>query len=243
MPFTLASQNLLAKNPRQAQQEDIALGSGLAALRGFQEVTDKSRPLITGDKTRASYALDGIPLAIDWDRKIFSGQPYRGVRKLHGPMPGSEDQIGFAARYLQFVEMLHKPGGERFMLVNLHATNGALKPETDTQWDAAHDAWKNEAVRTYWLGVVAFLARQMRRNVYTAILVVGDFNGRLLNRDEWYYPGPLLDGLLTMDLDAPESIDHISATLDSEVSFTRRRFRHGNSDHPISLVDVDFLKG
>lgn len=243
--FTVGTHNVLFRLDRERWLEDLDRSHEVADVRLFQEGGSKKfrRTLRKHKNMRGlrKYHPHATECPIAWRRDVWkpmwkeSGA--KGASLVH---PGA----GFAKfnpkRSIVWKGLTHRKTGKRVLFVNVHATAGYAKDERKTPWGDRLDDWKNWAARQMWLAVVAFLAEQMKREVWDVIVLGGDFNARLNNRGEWYYPGPMLDGLTIEDEETPRSIDRLVLTRDSRAK-TKRRWgsRRGyHTDHAVHFARV-----
>lgn len=241
--FTDAAHNLLWRLDADAWAHDLRL-SGVADLVGYSEAEGDGQRKALASYCRAQgrglYHPQGSGNPVSWKRDVWRALPQeRGVVEVHAKHPTAKYN---PARDVVWVGLRHKATGARVLRINVHPVAGATKPEGDTPWGDGLDAWKDWAIRQYYLAVVAFTAQQLARETWDAVLLGGDFNGRLENQQEWYYPGPLLLGLFERDA-APRSIDRLVWTRSSNVRQVRRWSQHKGvrSDHALQFAEYRLL--
>lgn len=241
--FTDATHNVLYTLDVDDWEHDLPL-SGVASLVGYCEAggvkVRKALATYCRAKERGLYHPLGSSNPVSWDRGQWRALPTEsGVTTVHPKHPTAKMN---PAREVVWVGLKHKDTDARVLRLNVHATASALKPEADTPWGDALDKWKDWSIQQYWLEVVAFTATQLRRDTWDAVLLGGDFNGRLEDVTRWYHPGVLLSGLYTRD-DTPHSIDRLVHTRSSRVRQTKRWARHEGlrTDHALQFAHYELI--
>lgn len=224
---------------------DLEKSHTFASVRGLQEAGgSQAREAIRAHakkfKLGLYHPLD-VADPILWDKTVFSRVLFeRGSVKVHEAAPFMRYN---PERHFVWRGLKHRESGKRILFVNLHATAGYAQNENDTPWGDKADKWKNETAAKMWKSLAEFLRKQNARKTWDAIVIVGDFNARLTNRDEPYFPGPMLDELCVFD-DAPRNIDHLIYTRSSKVRQTRRFAvsKGVHSDHALHFAEFTFKR-
>jgi len=238
--FTDCAHNILFRLDRAKWLSDMAVSSR-ASIVGYSEAdSHKARRVLTQhcrDTGRGLFDPVHCGNPISWDSKVWTPIPKEsGVVEVHRRV--NIPRVKFnPARDFAWVGLEHNVCGTKVLRINVHPIAGATKPEPN-KYGPRLNEWKDWAVRQYWLDVVSFTAAQMSREKWDVILLGGDFNGRLENRREWWYPGPLLSSLYFTD-DAPRSIDRLVWTRDSLVRQEKRWVvaKGIHSDHHLHFAE------
>lgn len=123
----------------------------------------------------------------------------------------------------------------KVLILSVHAEHGYAKSESKTPWNDKVDQAKNWMAAQYWLEVLSFVAEQMALNYWDDIVIAGDFNSRMNNLKEWYYPGVILGAITRYSLTVG-GIDHVITTITSKSKVVGVMKLNGHTDHPILLA-------
>lgn len=137
---------------------------------------------------------------------------------------------GFTAVGLRLTDSKRK-----VLILSVHAEHGYAKSEAATPWNDNIDSAKDWMATQYWLRVLSFVSEQMSLKYWDDIVIAGDFNSRMNNRTQWYYPGRLLDSVCRASLTAG-GIDHVITTITSKSKVVGIMKLNGWTDHPILLA-------
>lgn len=177
----------------------------------------------------------GNPIA--WGKDLFATvNDTRGVVRVHERHPTAKFN---PARDFAYIGLRHRVTGTKILAISIHAIAGYAKPEDLTPWGHDLDKWKNWAARQYFLDLVEFTAKKMSSERFDLIIPGGDYNARLDNDQEWYYPGALLKSLYRFDNHG--GIDHILLSRGNSANLGRSFTKQGFTDHPIIFQEVTGL--
>jgi hypothetical protein len=163
-----------------------------------------------------------VPIA--WDRKVFKSMGPGGYRRTHKGLakvtPG---------RYYSWKPLLHIDTDARVLKINTHAVSAYAKDK----FPASQDVRDRDA-KIHWKVGVELTTSFIKSCHYDVILLGGDFNVRLENDDEPWYPHTVLKPLYVFD--HAGGIDRLLHTKTSLVNVeARRNTRKGiHSDHPLA---------
>lgn len=183
---------------------------------------------------------EGRELALIWNPGIWRAEPFFGVRRISGSGP-----VKFTPpRHLIWQGLYHRPSGTRHLVYVTHVTQGYAKEGPDAP---PAGAWRDEAAREALLRISATVANHMaEQDAYGFHHLLGDLNARQNNRDEWWYPHPLLEAAFVRDTQ-PKSIDymlhsHMAATNGLTVVKRYAVDKGIDSDHPAQVKVVKLPK-
>jgi hypothetical protein len=240
--FVHGSHNLLFRLDAKRWAEDLEKSHKRADVRGLQEAGDRAQRRAVKAHAKkfglGRFHPKGTATPILFRKDVFEKTAVtRGARLVH-------KKAGFArynpGRYLVWLGLRHKETGAKILVLNLHATAGYAKTGKKP-WGSRLDRWKDKVARLYWTETQKFLQRKIERGNWDAILVGGDFNARLENEAEDFFPGPMLKRLVIED-DVPRSIDRLVYALPRDDRFeikatARWSTRKGvHSDHPLHFA-------
>lgn len=150
---------------------------------------------------RAFQPREADELGILWNPDVWRAEPQFGVRRISDRGP-----VGYLPpRHLIWQGLVHRPTGTRHLVYCTHITQGYAKDDPELP----HGAWRDHAARTALLRIAATTATHMAElDQYQHHHLLGDLNARQNNRDEWWYPHPLLEAGWVRDT-MPKSIDYV----------------------------------
>lgn len=221
--FVHGSHNVLFRLDAKRWAADLEKSHRLSDVRGLQEAGDAPQRRAVKAHAKAfglgRFHPRRVATPILWRKDVFGKTKVtRGARLVH-------KKAGFArynpGRYIVWIGLRHKETGAKILVLNLHATAGYAK-RGKKPWGKRLDRWKDKVARAYWRAVAKFLERKIERGRWDAIIVGGDFNARMEDEGEPFYPGPMLKRLVISDDDVPRSIDRLVFTRGSKVKRVAR---------------------
>jgi hypothetical protein len=233
--WTEATLNVLRTNKAPEVLEDLLKAYKHAEVIRIQENTTPAvekaiRRFVEETGAMVHHARE---CPIIWNPKAFQAADLGSLRRTHpgkaGVSPG---------RLYSWQPLLHVPSDTHTLVVNTHAVAGYAKTGNDAP---GSQDYRDEAAQYHWLTGVALLGEWMveiERGRYDGVGIGGDFNARMNNFDEWWYPAPLIGPLLRED-DKQDSIDHILYTRNSRIKVGRRWAVNVNSDHNLHLAGIE----
>lgn len=240
---TLAEYNVFRKNPAATIESDL---SELIRVHGVDLIAVNEASSATSDpgvkrfvRRLAWHAYqpgEANELGILWNPDVWRAEALFGVRRISGRGPVAY----LPARQLIWIGLVHRPTGTKHLVYCTHITGGYAK---DDNAGLSHTAWRDVAARQALLRVAATTAAHMaEHDEYRFHHLLGDLNARQNNRDEWWYPHPLLESGFVRDT-MPKSIDymlHSHMAADAGLKVVKRTsVRKGmDSDHAAHLKTV-----
>jgi hypothetical protein len=249
--FTVGTHNMLFKLDAKRWDADLQ-ESDKAEVVGYQEAADApQRNALTRHAAATNRAVSAGHLPISWDIDTFrhvtlGGLIFAGEQKVHKSAIGMGIDAKFnPPRYFGWVGLRHIETREKFLFVNVHPVAGGTKPESHpTHKDGERlSIYKDWGVAQYWFDVVSFVAGEMSRDrgkadrfspFWDGIVLLGDFNATMDNKEEWYYPANLLDPFFHADPQR-KGIDHIMRTRGSDLKPVKRWQEPANTDHDLEF--------
>lgn len=240
--FTVASHNMLFRLDAKRWAHDLDL-SAVADLRGFQEAVDSGpRAAVVRHAHAKGLAIfepkHGNPIV--WNSAVFDDAEVEIEEFVH--RSAIADGLTLAkfnpARYIQGKGLVHKATGKRVLFLNVHPTAGGTMREPN-KFGPRLNAWKNKAIERYWLAVIQIVTREMRKDRWDVIILGGDWNARMTDRAEWYFPARLLAGLFRED-EIAHGLDHVTLTRNSAATVERRWAMNEDvfSDHALHFAEI-----
>lgn len=234
MTYTVAAHNIWFKLPAWKKKRDFKKSAKATITTYCEAKNDRVllRSLCRKYDRELFFDNDDIGNPISYDpskAEIIPGQTW--VHLVHEdpkPIPGPArgyTAVGF--------RLLHT--GRRVLVISVHPENGYAKGERNNPWGPKVNKHKDWSATQYWLDIVSFVAAQMSREYWDDIVISGDFNARMNNKNEWYYPARMLEALTRPSLTAG-GIDHIITTRDSKSRVVGVLKMKGHTDHPILLA-------
>ncbi len=222
----VGSQNVRKNDSTAAILADIRGACAHASVVGLQEAHGRhaSRAVRKVRRTKrwAGYRPGGPAKenTILWDTRVWRQRPgrfrvytHRGRRKVT------------PRRSVVCLPLEHRKSGHLVLFADTHAINGYSHARN------RFERFRDAMAHIHWAAVRACMAAAIHSRRYDAVVLMGDFNCRLENRRESWYPGPMLDGLFRFDHSG--SIDRIIVAGAAEL--TGRRSRKARSDHRLQL--------
>jgi hypothetical protein len=222
--FTFGTLNLLKTNSRAEVAHDLGKAIALCDILVMQENTR--------DPVRAAVgALAGYPnWTVDVQTGAVGANPIAWRSDLfdmltHGHRLAHHREANVTpARHVTWVALRHKESGLSLLVIDVHPINayaGQNKPPR---------ALRDQFAEAYWRTVVD--VTEELQGAYDGVLLGGDFNVRLANRDEDWYPGHLLAPLYRFDHGS--GIDHVLIGHATPLVVVRHgHVRDLNSDHDL----------
>lgn len=223
--------NLLKTNSAEQIVADLRASIVRCDLLGMQENTRDHvgkalRWLDQRDDWRV-FAADGAAKSnpIAWRPSVFAGDGPGWAVKAHGGHAGITPP-----RFVVLKPLRHKATGKRVLKINAHCINAFA---TDKR---GNNALRDQLAESYWRTVVDVTEENL--DDYDVLLLSGDFNVRLNNLDEPWYPGHLLKPLYRFD--HGKGIDHTLVSREADVA-RLRHFSLGGlfSDHNLHVQVLD----
>jgi hypothetical protein len=234
--FTDATHNMLFTMTPADWRADLAK-SAKGDIVGYQEAEEDDARKTLQDfctaKNRGLHHPIGSGNAVSWNRAMFRAiRGERGVIEVHKKHPTAKYNPG---RDIVYVGLRCLPANKNVLRINIHPVAGATLPHSETEWGDDLDAWKNWAIANYYLDLLSFVATQMSREYWDVILLGGDYNASLTNKDAWYYPGRMLPSLFVDDTRLA-GLDHLQHTHGSDVKPGKRWTEEANTDHLLHFL-------
>jgi hypothetical protein len=235
--FVDGSQNMLHKSSFGEASATLRTVTERCDVWGMQEAwgptVERAVRNLRKTKAVAMYVPTGsagaVPIA--WDSEVFKSMGPGGYRRTHRGLAKVTP-----SRYFTWKPLLHRATEARVLKVNTHAVSAYAKDKFPASQDV-----RDADAKIHW-EVGADLTRAFIKSChYDVILLGGDFNVRLENTDEGWYPSTVLKPLYVFD--HVGGIDRLLHTKDSLVQReARRNTRKGiHSDHPLAWQRLRLL--
>lgn len=243
----LSSHNILFRLNRKKWKHDLGISTNKIDLSGLQEVSSlRAKATVKLYTAKHEFGTYGLRTSTPIIHRRNTWKPVRGARGIitaHGPAGFMELN---PARTIVYRGFSHRETGHRIMVIVVHPTAGYAKPEPNAWGPKAND-WKDDTAKIYWRRVVNLTERFERSGKWDAIVILGDFNARLNNRREPFFPGVVLAPYYRTGAEIalmPNSIDYIVETKKSKVRRVRRykQFKGVFTDHPIQFSVLEFTE-
>lgn len=237
MTYTVATHNMYHKLSKLPWKWERDLKKSSKATVAVYCEAQKSRSALLKHCAKAGRDLffegDDVGNPISWrrsDAALIPGQKWTVLVQAKGVNYPNSPARGYSAVGLKI-----KSTGRRVLVISVHAEHGYAKSENATEWSDKIDAAKDRMAAQYWLDVLSFVTMAMAKGTYDDIVIAGDFNSRMNNKTEWYYPGRLLEPVTRPSLTAG-GIDHVLTTVTSKSKVEGILKMNGHTDHPILLA-------
>ena len=222
--FTLGTLNLLKKDSAPEVTADIGKATAHVDILAMQENSrDPVRAAVAALATAPHWAVrvpEGPAGAnpIAWRTDLFDETDH-GHRRAHRGKAGVTP-----ARFVTWVVLRHKTSGLVLLVLDVHPINAYAGQDKPPR------ALRDQLAEAYWRTVVAITTEL--QDQYDGVLLGGDFNVRLANRDEDWYPGNLLAPLYRFDHGG--GIDHVLLSHSTPLTVVRHGVvRDLHSDHDL----------
>lgn len=228
MRFNAATLNVFKRNSADEVYADLREATRHASVFGLQEAKHKgaSRAVRRLRRTRrySAYRPHGPAKenTIFWDRHVWRALRGRSRAYTHGGHSRVTPK-----RSVVWLPLEHKATGKRILFMNTHAINGYSHAHNNAE------GLRDRLAQVHWSAVRSVARKAISSGDYDAVVLVGDFNCSLGNRERSFYPGSMLDGLF--EFDRTNSIDRITI---HGGDIERRWSRTVHSDHRLQLATL-----
>ena len=237
MTYTVATHNMFRKLSKLPWKWERDLKKSAKGTITVYSEAQKSRSTLLKHCARTGRDLffegNDVGNPISWrksDATLIPGQKWTFTVQYNGSAYDNSPARGFSAVGLKI-----KATGRRVLVLSVHAEHGYAKSEKGTPWSDRVDAAKDRMAAQYWLEVLSFITMAMAKGVYDDIVIAGDFNARMSNKTQWFFPGRLLDVVTRPSLTSA-GIDHVLTTVTSKSKVEGILKMNGWTDHPILLA-------
>lgn len=237
MTYTVAAHNMLFRLSKTPWKWNRDLKKSSKATITVYCEAQRSREVLNKHCKKNNRGLyypaadPGNPISWDLDRaELIPGKTWLKIAHLD-----NEDLRATPTRGFSAVGLKIKSSNRKTLVISIHAENGYAKPVAKTSWGRVVNEYKDWSAQQYWLDVLAFVCEQMSTEYWDDIVIAGDFNARMSNKKEWYYPGRMLDNVTRPSLTSG-GIDHVITTVTSKSKVVGVLKMKGWTDHPILLA-------
>lgn len=204
--FTGAEFNVLFKNTPEVVEQDLhqlekGTGAQLVALNEAGPTVDKGVDAFVKRMAWQQLAPGGVTNRILWNPDEWRAEPFFGHRRISDRGPTKAPP-----RSLVWQGLYHRPSKTRHLVYSTHVTAGYAREDGKP---GSH-GWRDVLAQQGLLRIAATVAEHAaeRGEDFPYQHLWGDLNCGQRNRQEWWYPHPLLEAFFVRDT-MPKAIDYM----------------------------------